>query len=525
MPTPAWASPFSCADTLLRQGLPRPRETVTLESFDVGSLSKDEELVMDCSSAQPPESTGHAVRPQLTKEQQAVVFQAACRRVTAAVHRQRGQSTRELLGEAAETAVYGAFVTLRREGRLRSCCGHIESTVPLWHALDRAADRAATDDPRFPPIQSSELRQLHVDVWILWGPEQITARGEDRAQAVTIGKHGLQIARGHARGLLLPGVAVEHGFDARTFLEQVCLKAGLPTDAWKDDATDLWRFEGEAIEGPMQVEVIEDRPAAVAGGFYPGDPRGIQESLDRLFAFDAPQPQPFAGAMTPHAGWVYSGRLAATVLSRVAIPDHVIVLCPKHRPGGADWAVAPHRRWLFPGGQLDSDPDLAARLAEGVPGLELDATAHRGEWAIEVQLPFLARLAPKTRVVGITVGDSPLAELLRFGIALSVVLRDMPVRPLLLISSDMNHYADEQRTRLVDRLALDAIATLDPERVYDTVRGNGISMCGLGPCVIVMEALRWLGSLNRCESVGYTTSAEASGDTNRVVGYAGLLFN
>jgi AmmeMemoRadiSam system protein B/AmmeMemoRadiSam system protein A len=481
---------------------------------------------MDCSSSQPPEASNASARPELTREQQTLVFQAACRRVTAAVHRQRGQSTRETLGEAAETPVYGAFVTLRRAGRLRSCCGHIESSLPLWQALDRAADRAATDDPRFPPIQSSELRQLHVDVWILWGPEPITARGEDRVRAVTIGKHGLQIAHGHARGLLLPGVAIEHGFDARTFLEQVCLKAGLPTDAWKNDETTLKRFEGEAIEGPMQVEVVEDRPAAVAGGFYPGDPREVQEMLDRLFAFDAPPtPRTWAGAMTPHAGWVYSGRLAAAVLSRVAVPESVIILCPKHRPGGAEWAVAPHRRWLFPGGELDNDPDLAARLAEGVPGLELDAAAHRDEHAIEVQLPLLARLAPKTRVVGITVGDSPLTELLRFGIAMSVVLRDMPERPLLLISSDMNHFADDQQTRHLDRLALDSIATLDPERVYETVRRNRISMCGMGPCVVVMEALRWLGSLNRCESVGYATSAEASGDTGRVVGYAGLLFN
>jgi AmmeMemoRadiSam system protein B len=167
---------------------------------------------------------------------------------------------------------------------------------------------------------------------------------------------------------------------------------------------------------------------------------------------------------------------------------------------------------------------LAERLAAGIDGLQLDAAAHRDEHAIEVQLPLLAHRAPQVRVVGITVGDSPLPELLRFGVAMSVVLRDMPQRPLLVISSDMNHFADDQQTRRVDRLALDAIATLDPEVVYETVRNNRISMCGMGPCVIVMEALRWMGGLKRCESVGYATSAEASGDTGRVVGYAGLLF-
>jgi AmmeMemoRadiSam system protein B len=94
----------------------------------------------------------------------------------------------------------------------------------------------------------------------------------------------------------------------------------------------------------------------------------------------------------------------------------------------------------------------------------------------------------------------------------------------LVISSDMNHFADDAQTRRLDRLALDAVATLDPENVYETVRRNRISMCGMAPCVAAMEALRWLGCLKRCEAVGYATSADAGGGTYRVVGYAGVLF-
>ena len=104
---------------------------------------------------------------------------------------------------------------------------------------------------------------------------------------------------------------------------------------------------------------------------------------------------------------------------------------------------APHRRWLFPGGELASDPELAGRLANAVAGLVLDAAAHREEHAIEVQLPLLARFAPQVRVVGIAVGDGSLPELLRFGGELAGVLADMPERPLLVISSDMNHFADD----------------------------------------------------------------------------------
>jgi AmmeMemoRadiSam system protein B len=229
--------------------------------------------------------------------------------------------------------------------------------------------------------------------------------------------------------------------------------------------------------------------------------------------------------MVPHAGWVYSGRIAARVWQRLQIPRQVIIFCPKHRPGGAQWAVAPHRRWLFPGGQLDCDPELAVRLSEAVDRLELDASAHRHEHAIEVQLPILARLAPQAQVVGITIGGGDnLPALQRFASQLAGVLRDMAERPLLVISSDMNHFASDSENRILDRIALDAIETLDPAHVFETVRLHGISMCGVYPCVIVMETLRQLGSLNRCELVGYATSADAKGPRNSVVGYAGMLF-
>ena len=229
--------------------------------------------------------------------------------------------------------------------------------------------------------------------------------------------------------------------------------------------------------------------------------------------------------MVPHAGWKYSGKLAAKVFGRIEFPRQIIIVSPKHSRGGADWAVAPHQTWSFPGGSVPSDIDLAKRLAEGVTGLELDAGAHALEHSIEVQLPLLARLAPESKVVGITIHGGDLAALEKFAGELAEILRDLPIRPLLVISTDMNHFADEQETRRVDRMALDAIETLDPANLFKTVTDNQISMCGALPAVLVMETLRRLDSLNRFESVGYATSGEVSGDTNRVVGYAGMLFS
>lgn len=470
-------------------------------------------------------------RPPLSVEQEELVFRAAGRRVAATVKSEIPEPMDAMLADAAGAPVYGAFVSLKRGGQLRSCCGFLGRSIPLSEALDNAAVRAAKDDPRFPPISPTELEQLDMEVWLLWGLQPVSARGKDRIKAITIGKHGLQIARGAARGLLLPGVAVEHNLDAKGFLKQVCLKAGLPPNAWKEDDTTLMTFEGYAIRGrlpagsnPGETKLggPDLRPPSVAGTFYPATAREVDRALDELF-LEEPRPESWPAVMVPHAGWVYSGRLAAKVFSRVKIPGQVIILCPNHRPGGAEWAVAPHGTWCLPGRRVESDPDLARQLAETVSGLELDGAAHREEHAVEVQLPLLARLAPHARVVGITVGGGELSGLLRFAEQMAGLLREMSPRPLLVISSDMNHFADETETRRLDRLALDAMETLDPARLYETVRRHRISMCGMSPAVIVMETLRQLGQLNRCQLVGYTTSAESSGDTSRVVGYAGML--
>jgi AmmeMemoRadiSam system protein B len=105
--------------------------------------------------------------------------------------------------------------------------------------------------------------------------------------------------------------------------------------------------------------------------------------------------------------------VSASVFSRLKFPSRIIVLAPKHHREGADWAVAPHRTWSLPGGDVESDPELAEYLAQKVTGLELDAAAHAEEHAIEVQLPLLARLAPSSRVVGIVLHGGDLLTLQR----------------------------------------------------------------------------------------------------------------
>ena len=172
---------------------------------------------------------------------------------------------------------------------------------------------------------------------------------------------------------------------------------------------------------------------------------------------------------------------------------------------------------------MAGDPELARLLAEAIPGLELDAEAHSQEHAIEVELPLIRHLAPEAKIVGVVVGNGDLDSCRGFAENLAVVLDQLDTPPLLLISSDMNHFATDSENRRLDELALQAMETLDPSRLLRTVRENNISMCGVLPAVIVMETLIRRGTLSQYQRTGYATSAETTGDSSRVVGYAGML--
>ena len=132
----------------------------------------------------------------------------------------------------------GAFVTLKRDGQLRGCIGTLECRLPLAGEIARVAVCAAREDPRFDPVQPAELDALDVEVSVLGPLEPIDPRD---AAAFDIGRHGLVVEQGYRRGLLLPQVAVEWGWDREQFLSHTCNKAGLPPDAWRRGAT-VYRF-------------------------------------------------------------------------------------------------------------------------------------------------------------------------------------------------------------------------------------------------------------------------------------------
>lgn len=137
------------------------------------------------------------------------------------------------------------FVTWRREARLRGCVGSLEPYRPLAEDVELNSVAALTQDPRFPPSTSRDFPLLHVEISVLAPREKILGPSE-----LEIGTHGLYVAKGKRRGLLLPQVAPEWDWTAPEFLEQVCLKAGLPVDAWKDPAVSLFRFAAQVFGEP-----------------------------------------------------------------------------------------------------------------------------------------------------------------------------------------------------------------------------------------------------------------------------------
>lgn len=135
----------------------------------------------------------------------------------------------------------GAFVTLKIDRRLRGCIGHVVGVVPLWRAVRDNAVAAAFEDPRFDPLRADELPLTHIEISALT-PLRVVAADE-----VTVGRDGILIERGPARGLLLPQVAVEYGWDRETFLDHTCRKAGLEPGCWRHPDTIISTFSAEVF--------------------------------------------------------------------------------------------------------------------------------------------------------------------------------------------------------------------------------------------------------------------------------------
>jgi len=264
------------------------------------------------------------------------------------------------------------------------------------------------------------------------------------------------------------------------------------------------------------------RQPVVAGLFYPANAVELKRQL-AIYIPKGDQRQATA-AVLPHAGYVYSGEVAGEVISRINVPQQVILLGPNHHGKGKQMAVSAVDAWATPLGEVVVAADLRAHLREEIPQLELDDSAHQQEHSLEVLLPFLQYVQPQLEIVPIALKHCGLEQLIELGAGVARAIKSWNEPVLLIASSDMNHFLPAAENTRLDALAIDAMTAFEPQRLYQVVTDQQISMCGVFAVVTVMEAAGLLGAQD-CELIRYSHSGETSGDNDRVVGYAGLLID
>ena len=263
------------------------------------------------------------------------------------------------------------------------------------------------------------------------------------------------------------------------------------------------------------------RAPAVAGQFYPGDAKTLTHMLTELVPAGG-QKQQATAVVSPHAGYVYSGRVAGETMARVAIPEDVLILGPNHHGMGAEVALMAEGEWEMPLGTVAINAELARLLLAESSLIEADTLAHRFEHSLEVQVPFLQHLQPRLRLTPLVISHLAFATCQEVGRAIASAIRAYAKPVLIVASTDMTHYESRASASAKDKKAIDRVLALDPTSLYNTVLGNRITMCGIMPTTIALIAALELGA-TRAELVRYTDSGETSGDTDQVVGYAGFV--
>jgi len=261
------------------------------------------------------------------------------------------------------------------------------------------------------------------------------------------------------------------------------------------------------------------RPARFAGTWYPGEPDALRRML--AGATPAAAAGPALAVVAPHAGYRFSLPIAAETYARVEVPATAVVLCPNHTVPPPVVSIWPSGAWETPLGRVAVDEELAAAIRAECPAVTDAPVAHQREHAVELHLPLLQHHRPDVKVVPLVVAAPRVDELraLGEGIARAIGARE---DVLLVASTDMTHQQPADVARAQDERALARLLALDPAGLLETCEREGITMCGVRPTTAALYAALAMGA-TRAELVRYGHSGEASGDYDRVVGYAGAV--
>lgn len=263
----------------------------------------------------------------------------------------------------------------------------------------------------------------------------------------------------------------------------------------------------------------------VAGYFYPRDPEELRQAMAQLAGRALLEPRDARIAIVSHSSFQFSGAVAAATFAALAIPDRWIIVGSNHTGVGPAWSVMPDGAYQTPLGEVPVETALAEELLARCPVLVADEVAHRGEHAIEVQLPWLQRSRPANlTIVPIITKDENPDTCRQVAQAIAELVRGSRQPLTVLISSDLSHYESREQAVAKDAALLQAIHARDADRFLGCVREQAVRMCGTGALACGLGIAQGLG-LRTATTIRYATSADAGGDPDSVTGFAGVILS
>jgi AmmeMemoRadiSam system protein B len=228
--------------------------------------------------------------------------------------------------------------------------------------------------------------------------------------------------------------------------------------------------------------------------------------------------------MLPHAGYVYSGKVAVETASQIKIKETVILLGPNHTGYGHELSIMTEGAWQTPLGEVKINTSLAKSLLGRSQNLEEDSQAHLYEHSLEVELPILQYFNDNFRIIPITILSANLKKLKEVGEEIASCVKEANINDSVLIiaSSDMTHYEPQEQAQKKDQEAIAAILEFNADKLMEKITRFNISMCGYAPVIVMLTAAKLLGAKTG-KLIKYQTSGDVTKDTTSVVGYAGII--
>jgi MEMO1 family protein len=277
------------------------------------------------------------------------------------------------------------------------------------------------------------------------------------------------------------------------------------------------------------------RRPAVASQFYEGDAEALKAQILSCFTSNlGPQkipdtnlhshPRKVVGLICPHAGYIYSGPVAAHSYYELAIdgkPDTVVLLGPNHNDVGSGISIMREGKWQTPLGSVEIDSALADSILKETSIVDIDELGHRYEHSLEVQVPFLQFLyGNSVKIVPISFLMQDYESAAEVGRALVEALD--ATNTVVIASSDMTHYKPATQAAAKDQAALKEVTALDAKGFYDIIQRQRISACGYIPITALITYANAVGA--KAKLLAYHNSGDVSGDYSQVVGYAAVSF-